>query len=163
MAVFLCFILVSGLAVHIRTMPQAEREVPTLAVGTALPVSESQPATASADDQSLREQAIGAWQDFYEGKRTMTLRPDGTGTMLVELSGWKARLFTPRLRLDLVWSVENGKLLRRTIGGEPADKVEFVNRRVGDRCAEPILQLTADRMVLLDQRGQPRYDWRRAR
>ncbi len=160
-AVFLCLILVSGLVVHIQTMPRAEKKIPKLAVGGSSPVQNPAADAGSTNDQELRAGVVGTWQDFYHGKRTMTIRPDGTATMIVELSGWKARLFTSRLRLDLAWSVEDGKLLRRTIGGDPADKVAYVNRRVGDRCAEPILQLTGDRMVLLDQNGQQQYTWSR--
>lgn len=135
----------------------------------ALPAKQAQndrpaaPSLSIPTDRELREEIVGVWQDFYQGKRTMTLRADGSATMLVELSGWKARMFTRLLRLEMTWQIEGGKLHRRTVGGEPADKVEFVNRRVGDRCAEPILQLTEDRLVLLDQDGKQQYDWRRVK
>jgi len=112
-------------------------------------------------DQELRELAVGTWRDFYHGRRTLTLQSDGTATMVVELSGIKARLFTPRLVLDIAWSIEDGKMHRRTLGGRPADKVEFVNQRAGVAVAEPILALDYNRMVLLDPRGSNRYDWRR--
>ena len=36
---------------------------------------------------------LGTWEDRYEGKRTMTLKEDGTGTMVVELSGLRPRWF----------------------------------------------------------------------
>lgn len=114
-------------------------------------------------DASLSRLAVGVWRDNYQGKRTLTLRSDGTATMVVELSGIKARLFTPRLELDIVWSIRDGKMHRRTVGGRPADKVEFVNRRAGVAVAEPIVELTENRMVLLDQSGARRYHWRRAR
>jgi hypothetical protein len=107
--------------------------------------------------------AVGTWQDFYHGQRTLTLRPDGTATMVVELSGWKARLFTRRLELDIVWSIEDGKMHRRTVGGRPADKVEFVNKRSGVQVAEPIRSLTRDDMILVDQDGSRQYHWRRVR
>jgi hypothetical protein len=119
------------------------------------------PPTLANPDQQYRELAIGTWQDFYHGKRTLILRPDGTATMIVELSGLKARLFTPRLQLDIVWSIEGGKMHRRTVGGVPADKVEFVNRRAGVAVAEPIVELTPSRMVLRDQNGSPDYHWQR--
>jgi hypothetical protein len=38
----------------------------------------------------LRQLVLGTWQDDYQGKRTLTVRPDGTATMLVEFDGWKA-------------------------------------------------------------------------
>ena len=128
----------------------------TLAVGGSAPTEISQ-------DERLRRLAIGTWRDFHHGRRTMTLRADGTATMVVELTGIKARLFTPRLQLDIVWSVEEGRMKRRTVGGTPPDKVAFVNQRAGKQVAEPILELTDDRLRLLDRDGKTRYDWRRVR
>ena len=112
-------------------------------------------------DVQLCRLAVGIWRDNYQGKRTLTLRSDGTATMLVELSGMKARLFTPRLELDIVWSIRNGRMHRRTVGGRPADKIEFVNKRAGVAVAEPVLTLTANQMVLLDKDGSRRYRWQR--
>jgi hypothetical protein len=114
-----------------------------------------------SQDDRFERLAVGTWQDFYHGKRTLTLRPDGTATMVVELRGWKARMFTSRLELDIVWRIEDGKMHRRTVGGRPAAKVEFVNRRSGVAVAEPIRRLEADVMVLADQDGSREYTWRR--
>ena len=50
---------------------------------------QSQPTDPDAQNRSL---VLGTWQDEYQGKRTMTLNEDGTGTMIVELSGWRAAL-----------------------------------------------------------------------
>ncbi len=161
LAVVLGLMAAAGLWLHVSQTPLGQERAPTLAVNPSVQVAP--PGNGSPADERFRQGVLGTWQDFYHGKRTLAIRPDGTATMLVELSGWKARLFTPRLRLEMVWAVEDGKLKRRTVGGEPADKVEYVNRRAGDRCAETILQLTADRMLLLDQNGQQQYDWRRVR
>jgi hypothetical protein len=114
-------------------------------------------------DENYQRLAVGTWQDFYHGKRTLTLRPDGTATMVVEFTGLKARLFTRRLTLQIVWSIQDGKMHRRTVGGTPADKVEFVNRRAGVQVAEPIVELTQEEMVLLDQNGSQQYRWHRVR
>jgi len=106
---------------------------------------------------------VGTWQDEYQGKRTMTLREDGTGTMLVELSGWRAVLSAPRLRFDMVWSVEGAHLKKRTVGGEPETQVQMILKMMGDRVDEPVLELTADRLLLLDRDGKTKYDWRRVK
>ena len=93
----------------------------------------------------------------------MTLAGDGTGTMVVELEGVEAKLFAPRLRFDMNWSVENRRLKKRTIGGEPALQVRLILKTMGDRVDEPILDLTEDRLLLLDKDGKTKYDWRRLR
>ena len=91
----------------------------------------------------------------------MTLKDDGTGTMIVELSGVKATLFAARLQFDMVWSVEDGRLQKRTIGGQPAARVNMILKVMGDSVDEPILELTEDRLLLLDKDGKTKYDWRR--
>ena len=104
---------------------------------------------------------IGVWEDDYQGKRTMTLKEDGTGTMVVELSGWRAALSARRLRFDMVWSVEDGRLKKQTVGGEPETQVRMILSTMGDQVDEPILELTEDRLVLLDQDEETKYEWRR--
>ncbi len=91
----------------------------------------------------------------------MTFKEDGTATMVVELQGTKATLFASRLRFDMKWSVDNGRLKKRTIGGEPSLKVRLILNMMGDRVDEPILELSEDRLLLLDGDGKTKYDWRR--
>ncbi len=112
-------------------------------------------------DEHLRRRVIGAWQDDYQGRRTKTLDEDGTGTMVVELDGMRARLFARRLTFEMVWSIENGRLKKRTVCGQPVVQVQMILRSMGDRVEERILELTDDRLLLLDQDGKTRYDWRR--
>jgi hypothetical protein len=124
-------------------------------------LSAQAPSAADARDAQLRRAAIGIWQDDYQGRRTKTLREDGTGTMLVELEGLRARLFAQRLVFEMVWSIEQGRLKKRTVKGEPAVQVQMILRSMGDRVDEQILELTDDRLLLLDKDGKTKYDWRR--
>ncbi len=124
--------------------------------------SHAAPRTPADPDERARRLLVGVWEDEYQGKRTLTLQQDGTGTMLVELSGLKAMLFASSLRFEMVWSVEAGRLKKRTTGGEPASQVQLILKTMGDRVDEKILKLTEDRLLLLDQDGETKYDWRRA-
>ena len=47
----------------------------------------------------------------------MTLNDDGSGTMLVELSGLQAALFASRLRFDMEWTLDRQKLVLYVLGG----------------------------------------------
>ena len=114
-------------------------------------------------DQQSRRLVVGTWQDEYQGKRTMTLQEDGTGKMVVELDGLKAKLFAPRLEFEMIWAVAKGRLKKRTLQGEPAVTVQLILKTMGDRVDEPILELTQDRLLLLDKDGKTKYDWRRVR
>jgi hypothetical protein len=61
------------------------------------------------------------------------------------------------------WSVEKGRLKKRTVGGKPAAQVQLILSTMGDRVNEPILELTKKRLLLLDKNGKTKYDWRRAK
>src|SRR5262245_26263900 len=56
-------------------------------------------------EAKARRPLLGVWKDEYKGKRTMTLNEDGTGTMVVELSGAQAFLFASKLHFDMKWSL----------------------------------------------------------
>jgi hypothetical protein len=129
---------------------------------TRAPSNEPPAESDAKSDEQYGRMVVGTWEDLYRGKRTMTLREDGSGTMLVELSGMDA-LFASRLRFDMLWSVDEGRLKKRTVGGEPAWKVQSILKMMGDRVDEPILELTEDRLLLRDQDGKTEYDWRRVK
>ena len=116
---------------------------------------------ASDKDARFRKLVLGTWADEYKGKRTMTIRPDGTATMLVELDGITSIMFASKMRFDMVWAVQGGRLKKQTFGGEPAGRVRLILAMMGDRVDEPILELTAKRLLLLDADGKTKYDWRR--
>lgn len=116
--------------------------------------------SAPDGDARLRELVVGTWADEYKGKRTMTIHQDGSATMVVELSGLHA-VMGSRLRFDMEWSIEDGRLKKRTIGGEPSGRVNLILKAMGDRVDEPILELTEERLLLLDADGETTYDWRR--
>jgi hypothetical protein len=118
-------------------------------------------AGAGSAEEKARRQLLGVWQDDYQGKRTMTLKEDGAGTMLVELSGLQATLFAPRLRFDLRWSLDGKTFTKKTVGGEPAGKVNVILNTMGNTAEDTVLEVTPDRLLLLDKDGKTRYDWKR--
>jgi len=124
---------------------------------------EPAPSKPLSQDERYRQLVVGTWEDDYEGKRTMTLKPDGTGIMIVELSGMKAKLFAARLEFDMVWSLEDGRLKKRTTGGRPEARVNMILKMMGDQVDEPILELSEERLLLLDKDGTTQYDWRRTK
>jgi hypothetical protein len=123
-------------------------------------MAEFQPIDADTRDRRL---VLGDWQDRYQGKRTMTLHEDGTGTMIVELSGWRAALSAPRLKFNMKWAIEGGHLKKQTVSGEPEAQVKMILSTMGDHVDEPILELTGDRLLLLDHDGKTKYDWKRVK
>lgn len=113
-----------------------------------------------AKDEQFRKLVVGTWEDDYQGKRTLTLRPDGTGTMIVELSGLNA-IVASKLTFEEKWSIERGHLKMQATGGEPKSRVNMILKTMGDKTIQKILELTPSRMLLLDPNGKTEYDWRK--
>jgi hypothetical protein len=113
------------------------------------------------DDDHYRRLILGTWEDNYQGKRTVTLCDDGTGIMIVELSGLKATLFSSRLSFDMEWVISEGRLQLHSLGGEPNTQVTLILATFGNRVDQSILQLDEEQLVLLDEDGETKYNWRR--
>jgi hypothetical protein len=123
-------------------------------------MAQSPPADPDAQKRSL---VLGTWTDEYQGERTMTLNEDGTGTMIVELSGWRAALSAPKLTFNMKWSLTGGRLKKQTVSGEPEAQVKMILNTMGDHVDEPILELNQDHLLLLDGDGKTKYDWKRVK
>jgi hypothetical protein len=120
-----------------------------------------EPAGAPDADERARKKLLGKWEDDYQGKRYLTVAEDGTGKMVVELDGIGKRLFAERLTFDIEWSSADGRVTLKTLGGEPKSKVQVVLKLYGSEAEYRILELTDDRLLLLDADGKTKYDWRR--
>lgn len=121
----------------------------------------SGPDDATISEQRYRNSIAGLWEDEYRGKRHLTVRGDGTGTMVVEPDGIGKKLFAPRLTFDLVWSLDDDKITMKLLHGEPKSKVQLILKLYGQEAEYTIRELTGDRMLLLDPDGKTEYDWRR--
>jgi hypothetical protein len=93
----------------------------------------------------------------------MTLNPDGTATMLVELNGMQAMLFASKLRFDMKWSLKDRTLTKTTVSEEPADKVNLILNTMGNTSDEAILEVNEEHLLLLDKDGKTKYDWTRVK
>lgn len=109
----------------------------------------------------VRNKMLGMWEDDYKGHRTLTLNADGTGTMVVELDGLAATLFAKKLTFREEWIVAEGKVTMKATGGEPAGKVQLVLSLHGDSSTQRIIEVTSERMILIEEPSETRFEWRR--
>ena len=108
-----------------------------------------------------RKRMLGTWEDDYKGHRTLTLDADGTGTMVVELDGLSATLFAKKLTFREEWTVADGKVTMKATGGEPVGKVQLVLSLHGDSSTQKIIEVTSERMILIEEPSETRFEWRR--
>jgi hypothetical protein len=119
-------------------------------------------ATNDVSDKRYRELVVGTWTDNYKGRRTLTIHSDGTATMLVELEGLNAKLYADKMTFEEEWSINQGRFKMKAIGGEPKARVQLILKTMGNVSDHEILELTDQRMLLLDANGETQYDWRRS-
>lgn len=117
---------------------------------------------AQYSDEHRRQAILGEWYDEYRGKRHLSLRDDGTGTMLVEPDGIGKRLFAALLTFEIEWSVADGHVTMKMLRGEPKAKVQLILKLHGQEATYKILEVADEQMLLLDADGKTRYDWRRS-
>lgn len=118
----------------------------------------SQP-TLSPEEQR-RVLATGDWEDDYQAGREWTLRDDGTGTMVVHLDGFAAFMFGATLKFEQTWQIDHDQIVMAVTGGEPRSKIDLILKMEGSSSTQQIVELTKDRFVVVDEKGQ-QFEWRR--
>lgn len=121
--------------------------------------ADSDGALATLSD--LEKSMLGTWEDDYKGHRKLTLNADGTGRMVVELDGFAATLFAKTLTFQEEWLVADGKVTMKATGGEPSGKVRLVLSLHGDSSTQRIVEVTQERMILIEEPSETRFEWRR--
>ena len=81
----------------------------------------------------------------------MVVEPDG---------GRSAALFADKLSFNVEWSIADGRVTMRMLGGELENKVNLAIGLHGREASYKILNLDEDQLLLLDKDGKTRYDWR---
>jgi hypothetical protein len=132
------------------------------------PVAETPKPPTAADEVAgsltdVEKSMLGTWEDDYKGHRTLTLNADGTGTMVVELDGLPATFFAKKLTFREEWTVADGKVTMKATGGEPVGKVQLVLSLHGDSSTQRIVEVTSERMILIEEPSETRFEWRRVR
>jgi len=117
--------------------------------------------SGAARDEAYRRLLVGKWETERSGHREMTVRADGTATMVVRLDGVNAMLFGKKLTFWLKWSIQDGKLAFETTGGEPASRIKVITVMYGTNRVQRIRSLTKIRLLLIDEEGDPDHDYRR--
>lgn len=129
--------------------------------GGAIPASH---ADDESPDGKMRRRMLGVWHDRRKPNRllTMTLNADGTGEVLVELSGADAiAIWATQLRFDMRWNFAGNRFTSKMVGGEPADRIKIVMTTTDTSGDNTLLEFTDDRLLLLDRDGKTEHDWRR--
>lgn len=82
-----------------------------------VPFQKAQPTSTPFDPKRL----VGCWRDGFCGQRTLTLKTDGSATMLLELDFTGRLLYGKSLEFDMRWSLDGSTLSFEILTGRPGD------------------------------------------
>jgi hypothetical protein len=148
-----------------QSTPDDAAAAPGVHTSSTDPAPQETPADAtprlSPEDEERARLIVGVWEQERFGKRQMTIKPDGTATMIMRPSGVWATMFGERIDLEMYWSIRDGHIDYGVSGGTPAQQTEMARKMWGDHWVEKIQKLSADEMVLLDQSTSAPSGWKR--
>ncbi len=118
---------------------------------------------APSEDDLHREQVVGVWKQFETGVRWLKVRDDGTATMFIDPAGdWVAKaVIGDGLTMQIEWTIDDGRVLMKSISGEPSSAFKAVSTLYGTDRNRAISQLDDERFVLLDESDGSMSEWTR--
>lgn len=145
----------------IRATPSRVAEgIPTTAPVVARKTDEDD---APSEDDLHRKQIVGIWKQFETGVRWLKVRDDGTATMFIDPAGdWVAKaVIGDGLTMQIEWTIDNGRVLMKSISGEPATAFKAVSTLYGTDRDRAIARLDDEKFVLLDDSDGSKSEWTR--
>lgn len=105
--------------------------------------------TASDPDAKARLAIIGTWERFDDGRRRLTIKPDGTAVLVYEPKGFnRIALATGKLTVQIDWTLKAGYVDFRSKSGDPEYGFKVAKLSEGARKRRRIVKLTGDKLTL---------------
>ncbi|QDT54921.1 hypothetical protein Pan44_29610 [Caulifigura coniformis] len=100
-------------------------------------------------DADIRAMIPGRWKTESNGTRVVDNRADGTASMDVTFDFVASLLYGAKMKLELKWIVEDGKLVYTIQSGTPADSANSIIKTYGSQATYRIGSIEPDRMHLI--------------
>lgn len=102
----------------------------------------------------------GTWSRESYGTRSLTIREDGTATMVIRPSTVYALVFGEQIDVEVQWELQDGCVDYKVTSATPSDKFELARSTWGDHWHEKIDRLDEKTLILLGEDGD-KYEWTR--
>lgn len=111
-------------------------------------------------DKRLKERLVGTWTTQSFGTQELTNHSDGTARLDVVLNRLGALRYGKSLRLDLVWTVQNGVMRHTVKGGSPPEKVARLVKDWGSTLEYEVIEARETHILLEkpNEDDQSRWD-----
>lgn len=124
--------------------------------------SATPPRESEVDPEAARILRLltGTWTRESYGTRELTIRSDGTASMVIKPSTVYALVFGPRIDIEVAWELQDGYVDYKVTSATPEDKFEMAKQTWGDHWHEKIHKLDETTLILLGENGDE-YVWNR--
>lgn len=112
--------------------------------------------------EQIQQTVVGHWTSDYYGSRYLTIRSDGTATVLFQ-ANTLARMFVGhRLKIDYTWyyDVSLGQVVFTVTGGAPQQGIEYVVKLWGNQQRQNVLSVCRSQLHLRDLDGKTEHVWK---
>ncbi|MDQ3332063.1 MAG: hypothetical protein M3552_15650 [Planctomycetota bacterium] len=110
-----------------------------------------------------RELAVGVWQQEETGVRWLRVRPDGTATMFIDPDWIAKAVIGNGLTVQIEWTIADGRVLMKSISGEPSTTFKAVSTIYGTDRDRAIERLDAESFIMLDDSDGSKSEWERVK
>ncbi|QDT97969.1 hypothetical protein [Gimesia aquarii] len=147
---------------RIKSRPSVARTVTSTKTDTSPALDETVPSASfqGLSTDEILAKLVGQWeQTKSNSKRILTIKENGAATMVIQPQGiWKTILGN-QITIDIEWSLNEGTLTLRTVGGKPENKLEYINQVWGDKFTRKIHSIEDKMFTLRDDEGDVSQKW----
>lgn len=110
--------------------------------------------------EEILTRLVGRWEQTKSTSRQiLTIEENGKATMIVEPQGLWTAVLGDRVTINIEWSLNQGKLTLRTVGGSPESKVDYINQLWGEEFVREIHSIENKMFTLRDDSGEVNQKW----
>ena len=143
--------------------PRVKQQAATGAMSEApqaKPTVISREGIARLTSDEILARLVGKWEQTKStSKQILTIEENGKATMLVEPQGLWTAVLGERVTINIEWSLNQGKLTLRTVGGSPENKVDYIKQLWGSEFVREIHTIEDKMFTLRDDSGEVNQKW----
>ncbi|QDT42397.1 hypothetical protein Pan241w_24810 [Gimesia alba] len=103
---------------------------------------------------------VGKWeQTKSSSKQILTIKENGTATMLIEPQGLWTAVLGKQVTIDIEWSLNAATLTLRAVGGKPENKLDYIKQLWGSEFVREINSIEDKMFTLRDDKGDVSQKW----
>lgn len=111
--------------------------------------------------EQIRQVVAGHWTSEYYGTRYLTVRNDGTATILFQANTMARMVVGARLRIEYTWEYDPSKerVIFTMVDGGPESGIAYVRKLWGNQQKQDVLFVCTGELHLRDLDGKTEHHW----